>query len=70
MTTNVPAQGRGHATSRPTGRRVVRRHPVGLCAFVGRFWSCPVPLDGDLPYELGDRGIRVSVSPLAEVVMT
>lgn len=31
MSTNVPANGRDNATTtRPTGRRVVRRHPVGL----------------------------------------
>jgi hypothetical protein len=33
MSTNVPAHGGDHATTtRPTGRRVSRRRPVGLCA--------------------------------------
>lgn len=41
MSTNVPAAGRDHATKRPTGWRVVRRHPVGPSAFVLAFSVFP-----------------------------
>jgi hypothetical protein len=43
MSTNVPAAGRDHATKKPTGWRVVRRHPMGFCAFVLSVSVFPAP---------------------------
>jgi hypothetical protein len=43
MSTNVPVAGRDYAMKRPTGWRVVRRHPVGLIAFVLVVLVFPAP---------------------------
>lgn len=70
MTTNVPAFRWDHATKRPTGRRVVRRRPVGLNAFVGRSGLALAPSTEVCLTHLATVASALSVSPPLEVVVT